>query len=352
MARKARRAPRKPPARRRRAKASEKREFPRAPILTQVEARWHNFTALGRAADISIGGLLVESPETIEEGSTVIVRFFVPPDIHPIEAAGRVVRSESGNSMGIAFLGLAEHHRKRIAQYVKTLPKKKRASFQPAMIPPDPSQRRSARIERRISLILSWQDKQGRNLQEGAETQLLSRYGAKVLAFTPQQPGQLVRVFAPDLNKRDISRVVWVQASPLRGRVEMALEILGDKNFWEMEFPPHEVQSPDRPKRRSARILYCTKVVLSWLDERGELQSVPAETRLLSKHGALLTTAVALLVNHPIRLRVVEDGREAEGRVVYSTPSDTPSRTDLGIEILSDDDFWRIPFPPDTEEVD
>src|SRR3989304_643015 len=93
----------------------------RSPLLTKVGAQGGQGQTPGPTSDISIGGLLIETRDTLEVGATVVVRFFVPPEKTPIEAAGRVVRCEAGKSMAIAFLGLPDSHRQRIVDYIRQI---------------------------------------------------------------------------------------------------------------------------------------------------------------------------------------------------------------------------------------
>lgn len=327
-----------------------KRKNQRAPILTQVEAQSEKAATLGRACDISVGGLLIETPDTLAEGASVVVRFFVPPDRTPIEVAGRVIRCDPGKSMAIAFLGLGDIHRQRILDYIQSV---QGAAAEPSLFDTQagkPRQRRSARIPRRVAVVLNWQDEAGRPRQEAAETQLLSRYGAMVLAFSELKPGGLVRVAVPDTGKEDLSRVVWTAAARVPGRVEVGLEFMNPENVWGIQFPqdqPAAAEAPTVARRRSARLPRRVDVVLNWVDELGRVREEQGETKLLSKHGAAVTSPVPLPVKQHFRLRASEMGREAESRVVWAQPGEVPGRTDLGVEFVEASDFWGIPFPPD-----
>ncbi|MBI4466214.1 MAG: PilZ domain-containing protein [Acidobacteria bacterium] len=328
-----------------------RRESPRAPILTQVEAQGDKGALLGRASDISVGGLLIETPDTLAEGATVVVRFFVPPQRLPLEAAGRVVRCDPGKSMAIGFLGLPEDHRQKIISYiqgVQGIPAEAQLLFDRQTR--KPRQRRSARIRRRVAVVLSWQDQEGRSRQEAAETKLLSRYGAMVLAFSELKPGGLVRVAVPDTGKEDLSRVVWTAAAQVPGRVELGLEFMSAENVWGVQFPQDQPETPETAqvaRRRSARLPRQIDVVLNWVDEMGRVREEQGQTRLLSKHGAAVNSPVGLASKQRFRLRAPEMNREAESHVVWSKPSELPGRTDLGVEFLETEDFWEIPFPPD-----
>lgn len=334
---------------------SEKRCAPRVPILTQVEAQGDASTALGHARDISLGGMLIETPETLSRGATVIVRFFIPPDRKPVQAAGRVVRVEDGKTMGIAFLGLRQTDQEKVLQYIKEVSEASVGLLPEELEGVKLKQRRTARILRRLPVVLSWQDDEGHPQQEAGETQLLSRYGALVLTFTEFQPGQLLRVTVPDTGTQGVARVVWVRASQLAGRVEVGLEILGAEDFWGIEFPPHRPGTSEeewQERRRGPRLARCLPVVLSWVDEFGRAREEPAETQLVSQHGALVRSPVALPLHQRLRLRALELNREAEAEVVWVESSEVPGRTDLAIEFVDTEDFWGIPFPSEGEPAE
>lgn len=327
-----------------------KRKTPRAPILTQVEAQGAAAATLGRASDISVGGLLIETPDTLAEGATVVVRFFVPPERTPLEAAGRVVRCEPGKSMAIAFLGLPEGHRQRIVEYIQRAHGTPAETLQLEPSAGQPGQRRSGRVARRVAVLLSWQDEAGHPQQEATETQRLSRYGAMVLSFGELKAGGLVRLAVPDSGKEGLSRVVWAAAAPLPGRMAVGLEFMGTEDFWGIDFPVDRPETPAPPKiarRRSARLPRQVEVSLNWVDEWGRVREEYGKTQLLSQHGATVSSVVELPEAQHFRLRAPEMNREVESRVVWARPSPVPGRTDLGLEFLETDDFWGIPFPPD-----
>lgn len=330
---------------------SGRRKVPRVPLLTQVEERRENFTTLGWTRDISLGGLAISTQQTLSPGATVVVRFGIPGRTRPIEAAGRVAWVVPGKSMGVGFLGLLEEDRRSIADYVATLPELPAEEIAEKSFALPEGRRRSARIPRRVTITLLWQDAQGQQNQEAAETVLLSRYGAMVLTFTPLQPGRLVWVVVPAMNqKKELARVVWVNTATRTGRVEMGLELLGGENFWEIEFPPHGTESTEprpRGERRSARIEERRNVVVSWEDEWGRAREEDGQTWGICRHGALVGARVPLAAHQIVRVRVPELDREAEARVVHSRPGFVPGYTDMGIEFIGPEDFWGVDFPPD-----
>ena len=94
------------------------RKHPRARLMTQVESRTSRATSLGRADNVSLGGLLVLSPDTFDAKTEVVVRFNLPSGQH-IEAQGMVVHAQPGDRMGIEFIHLKVDHQKAIMQFVQ-----------------------------------------------------------------------------------------------------------------------------------------------------------------------------------------------------------------------------------------
>jgi len=99
----------------------EQRKTERALLIVQVEFKAAGDYTLGRSQDISEGGLRVLTPETVEAGSGVIVRFNLPPYTPGvlIESPGLVVHVQPASGMGIEFLQLTEQQRQAIVRYVR-----------------------------------------------------------------------------------------------------------------------------------------------------------------------------------------------------------------------------------------
>ncbi len=329
----------------------EKRKSPRAPILTQVEAQGErlSLSALGRSSNISLGGLLIETPDTLPEGANAVIRFFLPPGTQPIEAAGRVVRVEPGKSMAVAFLGLAEKHRKLILDYIENVQGGLTGKL---IVAPSDSWvhlRRSGRLARRLAVMLSWQGEDGRLRQEAAETLALSQHGAQIVTFGDLQPAQLVRIALPETARETSARIVWVAGADVPGKVKAGLEVLGSEDFWGVEFPVDQLAAPEGPRiarRRSARLPRRVDVLLSWREGPG-VREVRGQTLTVSQHGAALTTGAALAEKQQLRLRAPWVNREAESRVIWVRSAGAPGGSQLGVEFLEGQDFWGVAFPAD-----
>ena len=59
--------------------AEDRRKSQRVGLITQVESRTAPDSSLGRAVNISVGGLLVQTPDTFDAKTGVTIRFNLPP---------------------------------------------------------------------------------------------------------------------------------------------------------------------------------------------------------------------------------------------------------------------------------
>ena len=101
---------------------SRRRSSERVRLITQVESKTAcDVNSLGHSENISSGGLLVATRDTIEPRTMVIVRFHLPSRTRAnfIETVGEVVRERPAESMGIRFLNLSFWDRKAIEEFVQ-----------------------------------------------------------------------------------------------------------------------------------------------------------------------------------------------------------------------------------------
>ncbi|MFQ5778358.1 MAG: PilZ domain-containing protein [Terriglobia bacterium] len=332
--------------RRQRGAKPARRKHGRFPILVQIEAQARKGLLLGRATDISPGGMLVETTETLPLHTDVVVRFSLPPEDRRIEAAGRVVRERRGRSLGVSFLGLAEDDRRKVVDYMVHYLRRWPPTLPLFGEEKGPGRRRSGRVRRRSAVTLSWEEEGGHTRQETVETQNLSKYGALVFSFSQLPPGHLVRLTTTGARKAATARVLSCREAKRPGRMEIALEFVGEEDFWGIPFPVEPSTRPAVDRRRSQRLPRWLGVVLSWEDELGRKRQELGDTLNVSRHGAALSSVVELPICQQLRLRAPQIQREAEAHVVWVRPGAIAGRTDMGIEFLQEADFWGIAFPP------
>ena len=99
----------------------DSRKQRRVSLFTQIESRSSGATSLGRTRNISMNGLLVESRDTFESQTNVIVRFSLASG-RTIQAEGVVIHSLLGVHMGIKFIQLKDDDRKIIDDFVRMSP--------------------------------------------------------------------------------------------------------------------------------------------------------------------------------------------------------------------------------------
>ena len=100
----------------------KRRRNERRQLVVQVDYRGAEAVCLGRTVDLSESGLLMTTPEPLEPGTPVEVRFAVP--VHPqavtVQAKGTVVRANPGHSMAIRFTELDDADRDAIKRYLES----------------------------------------------------------------------------------------------------------------------------------------------------------------------------------------------------------------------------------------
>lgn len=104
----------------------ERRSFERAPITTQVEFELTNSSSgpsriRRHMANVSTGGLFINTREPIRPGTRMVVRFELPNNKHRVIAISRVRYVRRGTGLGVEFLGLDDEDREEIEAYIKTL---------------------------------------------------------------------------------------------------------------------------------------------------------------------------------------------------------------------------------------
>lgn len=94
----------------------EKRQYPRAPLATQVE--YVEGTLIGFSKDISIGGMFIELTKTIPVGTRLRVLFHLEDGGDAVTTEAEVMYSVLKLGVGVRFSKLDPSKRKRIEAYV------------------------------------------------------------------------------------------------------------------------------------------------------------------------------------------------------------------------------------------
>jgi uncharacterized protein (TIGR02266 family) len=103
----------------------ERRRFERAPMTAQVEYELTNASSgPGRVrknvANISTGGIFINTEEPLRAGTRMVVRFELP-NKHRVIAVSRVCYAKRGRGLGVEFLNLDDDDREEIQAVISTL---------------------------------------------------------------------------------------------------------------------------------------------------------------------------------------------------------------------------------------
>ncbi len=93
--------------------------------------------------------------------------------------------------------------------------------------------------------------------------------------------------------------------------------------------------------RRSTRVRL--KVVIE-VQGVGETLTSTGETIVVNRHGALISTAVALRVGMRIEIRVILTDKRALADVVYIDPQQPRI---CGVGLVKSENIWGLSLPPD-----
>ena len=107
----------------------------------------------------------------------------------------------------------------------------------------------------------------------------------------------------------------------------------------DLEAPPQRQVS--RESRRSTRVRLRVVVEAQGITEPLTCEGA---TIVVNRHGALISTAVALRAGMRIEIRVIPTGKHAPADVVYVDP-DQPRV--CGIGLVKPENIWGLSLPPD-----
>ena len=97
--------------------------------------------------------------------------------------------------------------------------------------------------------------------------------------------------------------------------------------------------------RRGRRIRRSLPLVLHWREPQGKWREVPAQTKILSKYGCLLSCSERIKLSDEVVVWWMEGMRYADAHVVFRKLSAGES-AEIAVEFLDVDEFWGIDFSP------
>jgi len=133
---------------------------------------------------------------------------------------------------------------------------------------------------------------------------------------------------------RDAARTLWYDA-PYPGGARVT------------RLTPMTASDEKSSRRRSTRILLRVPLIINVAQESPETDWESVETVTVSQHGGMVRTRQNFTVGDTLEIRIRNGDRTARAHVAWTSSKLTANGFELGFEIIDDDNFWEITFPPD-----
>lgn len=101
-------------------------------------------------------------------------------------------------------------------------------------------------------------------------------------------------------------------------------------------------------RRRSARMVLRVPLLVNVVGTSPETEWEPVETIMVSEHGGMIRARQSFQKGATLEIRMRNKDQFAQARVVWTSTTLTPQGMELGFEIIDQDGFWGVKFPPDT----
>ena len=95
--------------------------------------------------------------------------------------------------------------------------------------------------------------------------------------------------------------------------------------------------------RRGRRIPMRLPLMIHWREPQGAWREVPAQTKVLSKHGCLISCPARIKLSDEIMVWWLEKMHYTEARVVFRKVS-ADEAVEIAVAFLGTDDFWGMDF--------
>ena len=98
--------------------------------------------------------------------------------------------------------------------------------------------------------------------------------------------------------------------------------------------------------RRGRRIARRLPLMLHWREPQGAWREIPAETRMLSRHGCLLTCSARIKYSDEVMVWWMEKMRYTQAHVVFRSVSASDDSVEMALEFVGIENFWEMDFSP------
>ena len=84
--------------------------------------------------------------------------------------------------------------------------------------------------------------------------------------------------------------------------------------------------------------------MLHWREAQGAWREIPAETKILSRHGCLVACCARIKLHDEVMIWWLEKMSYARARVVFRSVSPNSDSVEIAFEFLDSEDFWGLNF--------
>ncbi len=181
----------------------EKRKDKRVSLLQEIECIGVEGRFRKRLADISVGGMFIDSLTAFPSGEVITLSFRLPHSDEPIEVTAKVVYVQERIGTGVQFLDLKSEDREKIQEFVDRLSSKKRSLGGELGT--------ASRVLVNIPVTLTGTDTLGASFEGKATILTLARNGASIRTDRELDLNMIIFLRMPNGAQFE-ARVVWVGA--------------------------------------------------------------------------------------------------------------------------------------------
>jgi hypothetical protein len=193
------------------------RQHPRVRVSLPVEMRCGVVLAIGNTENLSMGGMLLQAPITLDRESDVWLRFNLPNG-HSVRTRGSVVHRRADGRIGLSFrelstpdhlaLGQALHHLLGYARRGQRIARRYHVTLRPVGAP--------------------------ESQNELAETVFLSQHGGLLVSRAHFRLLERVWVTWPERQRSAPARIVYRRQAGPGGLAEFGFTFYDVEDFWEL----------------------------------------------------------------------------------------------------------------------
>ncbi|PYV39401.1 MAG: hypothetical protein DMG09_09305 [Acidobacteria bacterium] len=197
---------------------SERRKDKRVSLVHEIECEGEGGIFRKRVADISFGGMFIDTLTSFAPGSVIKVRFRLPGSDLPTEVNAKILYVQEKIGTGVTFLDLKDKDRDKIRELIELLSAKKRGPVATDTV-------KSSRVIVNIPVTLMGTEL-GESFEESATIVTLAKHGARIK--TDRKLDIDATVFLHTSNGAEFeARVAWVGTAASRTEGEVGIQCRG-----------------------------------------------------------------------------------------------------------------------------